>query len=184
MRQPTAPRGPCFSGRRDISGRRIVVSRISRRAVGEGVELCVELVDALHVGCEPLVVECSVMGEREGGAAEVGEGEVELVPELGIGVGGLGVGGVRSGGGGAGRWRVRVGGGTRRGRGLSVLAGEFVAAGGRVDRACCRAEGGMNVAFSVLSDLAVRGWRWCWACCSVVASERMGGSAVGALSSR
>jgi len=36
---------------------------------GDGVELCVELVDSLHSGCKPLVVECSVVGEREGGAA-------------------------------------------------------------------------------------------------------------------
>jgi hypothetical protein len=44
---------------------------IERRVVGERVELCVELVDALHSGCEPLVVERSVVGEREDGAAEV-----------------------------------------------------------------------------------------------------------------
>jgi hypothetical protein len=66
------------------------------------VELCVELVDVLQVGCESLVVECSVMGERERGATEVGEGEGELVPEFGIGVGLQGVGlagGVWAGGG-------------------------------------------------------------------------------------
>lgn len=57
--------------------------------MGERVELGVELVDALDVGREPVVVEGSVMGEGEGGAAEVGEGEVELVSELGLGVGGV-----------------------------------------------------------------------------------------------
>lgn len=67
------------------------LGRIDRRAVGERVELCKELVDALHLGCESLVVERSVVGEREGSAAEVGECEVELMRELGVGVGGVGV---------------------------------------------------------------------------------------------
>jgi hypothetical protein len=63
--------------------------------------LCVELADALHVGCEPVVVERSVVGQSEGGTAEVGEGEVELLPELGLGVIGVRVGwvGGRAGGG-------------------------------------------------------------------------------------
>jgi hypothetical protein len=51
----------------------------------DGAELRVDLVDSLHVWCKPLVVERAVVGEREGGAAEIREGKVELVPELAFG---------------------------------------------------------------------------------------------------
>jgi hypothetical protein len=60
--------------------------------MGERVELCMELVDALHPGCEPLVVEGGVMGEGERGGTEVGEGEIKLVGDLGLGVNGVCVG--------------------------------------------------------------------------------------------
>jgi predicted methyltransferase len=60
--------------------------------MSERVELRVELVDALHPGCEPLVVEGCVMGEGERGGTEVGEGKIKLVGELGLGVNGVCVG--------------------------------------------------------------------------------------------
>lgn len=50
--------------------------------VGEQVELRVELANVMDMRGEPLVVERSVVREGKGCAAEVGEGEAELVPEL------------------------------------------------------------------------------------------------------
>ena len=44
--------------------------------VGDRVEVGVEVVDVLHAEGEPRVGRAAVMGERERGGAEVGEGEV------------------------------------------------------------------------------------------------------------
>ena len=66
--------GSCVGGRGD------------RCRVGERVELRVELLDALDVGGEPVVVERSMVREGEGGAAEVGEREVQRVLEFSVSV--------------------------------------------------------------------------------------------------
>lgn len=56
----------------------------SSSGVRDCVQLCVEVVDVLHARSEPRIGERSVMGEREGRGAEVGEGEVQLASELAL----------------------------------------------------------------------------------------------------
>jgi hypothetical protein len=45
----------------------------SSSGVCDRIELCVEVVDVLHARSEPRIGRRALMGEREGGAAEVGE---------------------------------------------------------------------------------------------------------------
>jgi hypothetical protein len=112
----------------------VVVEERDRRGVGAGVELCVELVDAVHVGRESPVVEGSVMGEREGGGAEIGEGKVELVPEPGLGVSGLRV-----------SWTCSLAGG-----GLAAVAFELAVERVEVEDGCVPAGEAAEVAVELI----------------------------------